>query len=359
METLIIFFLAFDPWRVLLPLGLSMILVVSPWLAKGNPESPYSLVERCLGLLMVPLAIGLWFLTGLLGLVLPAVSDSSEWLCVGGWGWGETVLYAGGVYCVWQIKGAWAQGQRPRKEWAWGACLLFALVALTWILRWDDCLPGRATSVGQVRALALTWAWARFFPKTLHLLLAAMATGGLLVALIGYLPWAKGVRAQERTQVEPETEEQSRTQIVRFGMAWILGGVVPQVVVGSWLLVVLGEDVRNHFLSGLTLGSFLFFGNLLVALLGLVLINAAFIAPHVKGLVWGGWGSILIALYLMGFVRYESLSAVFSSVHGASSWTSLSVWHLMLGLGPMLGLLFGLQKGLRKSLEFQNGNPAE
>ncbi|MDR4493004.1 MAG: hypothetical protein R3B74_01000 [Nitrospirales bacterium] len=137
---------------------------------------------------------------------------------------------------------------------------------------------------------------------------------------------------------------------MRFGMAWVLIGVVPQVVVGSWLLVTLGEDVRNHFLNGLTLGSLLFFSSLLVALLGLVLINAAFIAPYVKGLVWGGGFSILAALFLMGFIRYESIGAGLLSLNAGIHWPPLRFWHLMIGVLPMVGLMVVLINGLRTTL---------
>lgn len=357
MDTLFLFFVVFDPWRILLPAGLSLVLLVSPWLASGDKQSPYSLVERVLGLFTSQLALWLFVFTGLLGLVFPVwlvSSDAGVLPGLGSFGWLETFFYLVGVSCLWNVRCAVAKGVKLPKQWTVGACFLFLLVAIFWILRWDDFIFGGVEAVG---ATVSAWDWTRILSKTIHLLLSAMAAGGLVVMVIGFLPWKQSPTVREPLQRDEVNEEQPRIQIVRFGMAWVLGGVVPQVVVGSWLLVSLGEDVRSHFLNGVTLGSLLFFSSLIVALLGLVLINAAFIAPYVKGLVWGGWVNILVAVFLMGFIRYEALGAGLASLNAGNPWAPLSFWHLVIGVIPMLVLLALLVRGLKTSLISQKEQP--
>lgn len=358
MDVLILIYIAFDPWRILLPVGLSGILVAALWFARGNTQSPYALVERVLGLLTAQLAMGLFLFTGIFGLVLPWFPPSAfelDFAQSKTLGMLESLVYLAGTYCLWRVKGSMAQGRGISKQWTWGACILFLLVAFLWILRWDDLAFGGVEGGG---GTVSAWDWARILSKTIHLWLSAMAAGGLVVMVMGFLPW-KSIRSTATSSHEDkETEEGWKIQIVRFGMAWVLVGVVPQVVVGSWLLVALGEEVRNHFLNGLTLGSVLFFSSLLVALLGLVLINAAFIAPYVKGLVWGGGGSILVTLFLMGFIRYESIGAGLSSLNTGIHWFPLNFWHLMMGFLPMGGLLILLVRGLRIALIAQMEKPA-
>ena len=358
MDILFLFFVVFDPWRILLPVGLSIILLVAPWFARGDRPSPYVLVEGVLGLFLASLAMGLFLFTGFLGLVLLWVSPfaiEAAYAQTKTLGMVESLVYLAGTYCLWRVKGSMARGERISKQWTWGACILFLLVALLWTLGWDDFAFGRGEAVGTTGS---NLDWTRILSKAIHLVLSAMAAGGLLVMVMGYVPWKPIRNTTMSSHEQKENEEAWRIQIVRFGMAWVLVGVVPQVVVGSWLLVALGEDVRNHFLNGLTLGSVLFFSSLLVALLGLVLINAAFIAPYVKGLVWGGGASILVALFLMGFIRYESIGAGLSSLNTGIHWFPLNFWHLVIGILPMVGLLILLIRGLRIALIAQIEKPA-
>lgn len=55
-------------------------------------------------------------------------------------------------------------------------------------------------------------------------------------------------------------------------------------------------------MSGLP--SALFFVGVMAALVALVLLNASFMVPQVKGLVWGGLLCTVITLVLMGMIRY-------------------------------------------------------
>jgi len=359
MNTFILFFIAFDPWRILLPAGLSMILLVSHWLGKADEQSPYFLVERVLSRLTGHLAMWLFILTGVFGLLLPwLVGDPLEGYLARGKTIGllEMVMYGSGVYCLWKVKDLSAQGKESKKHWMWGSCFLFFLVLILWILKWDDFVFGGSEAV---KATGFSWDWTRNLVRAIHMLLSAMAAGGLVVVLMGYLPWSCGLGRNGHPSINTEREGLGRIQIVRFGLAWILGGIVPQVVVGSWLLVALGENVRSHFLNGQTLESFVFFGSLLIALLGLVLMNAAFIAPHVKGLVWGGWVNILVAILLMGFIRSESYRASLESLNAEIQWASLGPGHLMVGVLLMLGLLGFLVKGLRPTLLVHSRNLTE
>ena len=358
-DILFLFFMVFDPWRVLVPAGLSVILLVSPWLAKGNPKSPYTLVQRVLSQLTGKFALYLFGFTGLLGFCLswfPFFVNSSLLSDGGLLGWLEVMCYGGGVFCLWKVQQVTALGERPFQGWPWLGCILFLGALSLWILKWDEVVYGGSAGIG---GGVSSWDWPRLLSKGIHVLLSALAVGGLVVILLGAISWTKGKKEWNEHLKRRQQEEECRIQVVRFGMAWVLGGVVPQVVVGSWLMVALGEDVRNHFLNGLTLGSFIFFSSLLLALLGLVLINAAFIAPQVKGLVWGGWTSILCAIFLMGFIRYDTLGVAVASWQTEGIWFPLSVWHLLLSVLPLVALLAFLLKALSSALIFHGEKPTE
>lgn len=357
MDMLFLYFVVFDPWRILLPLGLSIILLVALWFSGENVKNPYDLVKQSIGHIAVQSAVVLFVCTGFFGYSMNWLVASPLARDFGFWGTFlgmsdilETLLFCSGGYCLWKVRELLKCGKSSLKPWAGGAVCFFLLAAILWIVRWDGFVFGWVSQMGEISEAVSGWGLTRMLSKVVHLLLSAMAAGGLVVMMTGYLPWKSPRETKAPSPEDREAEEGGRIQVVRFGMAWVLIGVVPQVVVGSWLLVSLGEDVRNHFLHGLTLGSFLFFSSLIVALLGLVLINAAFIAPYVKGLVWGGGLCILITLYLMGFMRYESMAVGLSSLNREFHWLPLNLWSLIAGTFPMAGLLLLLIRGLKIAL---------
>ena len=99
----------------------------------------------------------------------------------------------------------------------------------------------------------------------------------------------------------------------RYGIAWTLAGTLPQIAVGPWLLMTLPQGVRDGLVDGGSLSSLVFFLSLTFALLALVLLNAALMVPHVRGLVWSGIGSLILTVVLMLVVRGEVRKAWISS----------------------------------------------
>jgi hypothetical protein len=138
-------------------------------------------------------------------------------------------------------------------------------------------------------------------PKAFHLFFSSLVAGGLLVTLLSLFGWFEvpaGLAAPPRSQAIDSH------QITRYGVGWILSGLVPQMLIGPWLFLVLGEVPRSALIDGSGFASALFFVSVMAALVALVLFNASFMAPHVKGLVWGGLFSVGITLVLMGLIRY-------------------------------------------------------
>jgi len=93
-----------------------------------------------------------------------------------------------------------------------------------------------------------------FMPRWLHFVTAALAVGGLFLALLRRRAAAGGDMAAIR--------------MVRLGLAWFTWATLSQVVVGGWFLFSLPEGVWLGFLSGESLYAF-------VLVLGLILAGVA------------------------------------------------------------------------------------
>ena len=119
-----------------------------------------------------------------------------------------------------------------------------------------------------------------------------------LLGLFGWFEASAGLASGPRFQPIPSP------WIIRYGIGWILFGLVPQVLIGPWVFLVLGEAPSAGLIDGTGFASALFFVSVTAALVALVLLNASFMVPHVKGLVWGGLISVMITLVLMGIIRY-------------------------------------------------------
>jgi hypothetical protein len=85
------------------------------------------------------------------------------------------------------------------------------------------------------------------------------------------------------------------------------------MLIGPWLFLLLPSTPQMVLIEGTSLTSVLFFVSLTTALFALVFLNASFMAPHVKGLVWAGLGNVAMTLVLMGIVRYEAFRATLLS----------------------------------------------
>jgi hypothetical protein len=143
-------------------------------------------------------------------------------------------------------------------------------------------------------------------------------------------PSEKGGNDSEAERVSPE--------IIRYGVGWILSGLVPQMLIGPWLFLLLKNGPQVALIEGTSLTSIIFFVSLTTALLALVLLNASFMVPHVKGLVLGGLANVAITLVLMGIVRYETFAATLSSQRIPFAIGELTGWHV-LSVFVLMGLL--------------------
>ena len=126
--------------------------------------------------------------------------------------------------------------------------------------------------------------------------------------------------------------------MIRYGVGWILSGLVPQMLIGPWLFLLLNNGAQAAFIEGTSLTSIIFFVSLTTALLALVFLNASFMVPHVKGLVLCGLANVVITLVLMGIVRYETFAATLSSQRIPFAIGELTGWHV-LSVFVLMGLL--------------------
>lgn len=180
-------------------------------------------------------------------------------------------------------------------------------------------------------SLTLPTVWPRFF----HIVLGSVAATGMMITLYGSL-------------------RPFNFQITRYGVGWTLAGTLPQIVVGPWLLVALPDEVRTHLVDGASLSSLVFFASLTFALIALVLLNAALMAPHVRGLVWTGLGSLFLTFVFMVMVREEVRTMWMQSYNGADAYQELS-WPVVLGVVIMIGLGF-LALGLVSTRRWLNNS---
>jgi hypothetical protein len=203
---------------------------------------------------------------------------------------------------------------------------IFAAVALLWIVRWD--LMANAGYVQGVWILgnSAQWEWLRLIPKGFHLLFSAFAAGGIIVACLGIFNLLSVSPGLKEDAID---SEQHSPQIIRYGVGWILSGLVTQMLIGPWLFLLLNAESQTVLIDGLSLTSVLFFVSLTTALLALVLLNASFMVPHMKGLLWGGLVNALLTLIMMGIVRYEAFVTTLSFHQIPVAIVELSGWHVL------------------------------
>lgn len=294
-------FTILDVWRMVLPLGLTSILFVTEFLNIWHGDSHYEGIRDVLIPLVFRLTLGLFVISGIVGLLVPSIlgySIPESHIAVGPWSYEEILGFVLGGVCLWQICRRNVRGRTFLLVWMGCAVAVFLGVGVLWIGRWDAMANGG--NVGFVLEFS-TLNWTHVIPKAFHLLFSSLAAGGVMVTLLGLLGGFGGsAGASSRLRVQPLHS----FEVIRYGVGWILSGVVPQILIGPWLFLVLGEVPRESLIDGSGLASALFFVSVTAALVALVLLNASFMVPHVKGLVWGGLISVVMTLMLMGIIRY-------------------------------------------------------
>ena len=234
--------------------------------------------------------------------------------------------YVIGLVLLWRLQHQVRQAQLPSTMLMGGTMILFLLVAFVWIGRWDLMAHSGNVSGGWFMQSGAAWEWSRLIPKSFHLLFSAMVTGGIVVAGLGILGTLTARSKQDLNDLESRT---SSSDMIRYGMGWILSGLVPQMLIGPWLFLLLQDRPQVVLIEGTSLMSIIFFVSLTTALLALVFLNASFMVPHVKGLVWSGLGNVAITLVLMGIIRYEVFGATLFAHNIPFGMTELSGWHVL------------------------------
>lgn len=325
----LLLFSVLDVWRILLPLGLSTIyvgtLVFQRWL--GEPiavglSSVLSIVMfRCTAALaIISCVVGILVPLGL-GYALPEAHVAD-----GPWSYEEMCGYVIGLGLLWRVQQQVRQSQHPSGVMMVCAMILFWGVALLWVERWDVMANGGFVQGGWFLGSSAEWEWLRLIPKGFHLLFSAFVAGGMVVAvfgLFGLFSLSSGPRADGVDSVG------DLTPIIRYGVGWILSGLVSQMLIGPWLFLLLRPESQTVLFNATSLTSLLFFVSLTTALFAMVLFNASFMAPDVKGFLWGGLGNVLMTLILMGIVRYETFVSTLSSQGIPIAIAELSGWHVL------------------------------
>ena len=160
-------------------------------------------------------------------------------------------------------------------------------------------------------------------PRYGHLVLATVAGTGIFLVCYGlYLTWSG------QASIGDEPKERYATWVTRYGVAWMLTGTLPQIVMGPWLLLALPDFVRADLISGQSLGSFAFFVALSAALLSLVLLNAALMVPDVKGLAIGGMLSLVVTVCLMVVVRHAVRVSWLAQHYDTAALSTQGQWNV-------------------------------
>ena len=331
-------FTVLDVWRVLLPLGLSIIclgtLVCQRWLGELHDTG----LSHFLCVLTYRLTAALAVILGVVGILLPwglGYPLPETHVADGPWGYEEIGGYLVGLALLWRSQQQVGRSQIPSVIIMGGATALFFSVALLWIGRWDVMANAGQVPGGWFMGSSAQWEWSRAIPKSFHLLFSTLVTGGMVVAFLGTFgtlrsPSGQGLDNSQSNRTSPN--------MIRYGVGWILSGLVPQMLIGPWLFLLLKNGPQAALIEGTSLTSIIFFVSLTTALLALVLLNASFMVPHVKGLVLGGLANVAITLVLMGIVRYETFAATLSSQRIPFAIGELTGWHV-LSVFVLTGLL--------------------
>lgn len=334
----LLLFSVLDVWRLLLPLGLSILCLGTFFFQRLVGETQDTGLTQFLCILTYRLTAALVVILAVVGILVPWVLGYTlpeKHLADGPWSYEEIFGYLMGLIVLWRVQQQVRQRQIPCAPLMALAMILFLGVAVLWIFRWDVIANGGQVAGGWFMASLPPLEWSRLIPKSFHLLFSTMVTGGIVVAGLGLF----GTLTSETSQgLKNSGSRRSSPHLIRYGMGWILSGLVPQMLIGPWLFLLLQNGPQVALIEGTSLTSLIFFVSLTAALLALVLLNASFMVPHMKGFVWGGLVNVVITLVLMGIIRYEAFGATLYEHNIPFALVELSGWHV-LSVFMVLGLL--------------------
>ena len=336
-------FVVLDVWRMVLPLGLTLLLLLTAMLCRWQSDFSQRGLLDVLKPLVARLTIGLLVISGVVGLLVPAILGYSlpeSHLAEGPWSYEEIVGFVLGGVCLW--KGRQQNSFEANAGLVWLGCAggLFLGAGILWVARWDAMAHGGPVAGGWFFLAWSTVDWSRVVPKVLHLIFASLAAGGLVVTLLGLLGWSgepAGSVSMAPLRFLPSNDH------VRYGVGWMLTGLVPQMLIGPWLFLVLGEVPRGGLIDGTGLASVFFFIGVMAALVAMVLLNASFMVPQVKGLVWSGLFCTVVTLVLMGMIRYAMFLGTLKAEGIPIGIGDVTVFHFLtvLVLTSLVGTILG------------------
>lgn len=331
-------FTILDVWRMVLPLGLTVILFVTEVLNRWARGSQYDVICNVLNPIVFRLTLCFLFISGVVGLLVPSILGyplPEIHIAVGPWGYEEILGFLIAGICLWRNSRRNVPERNPRLGWLGCSAAVLLGVSVLWIGRWD-AMANEGNVPGGWFALEFSALdWSRIVPKAFHLFFSSLVAGGLMVTLLSLFGWFE---APAGLASLPRSQALDSQQTIRYGVGWILSGLVPQMLIGPWLFLMLDEVPRSALIDGSGFASALFFVSVMAALIALVLFNASFMAPHVKGLVWSGLLSVMITLVLMGLIRYVVFLNTLHAQGIPIAIGNLAPFHLLTGL-VFLGLL--------------------
>jgi len=329
-----------------LVVGGTLILVVTDWLGFGTGRGHYRRLGAALAKLLpsflvfavVSGAASLLFVQAAYGPVFypSMLLVGKTWIAV----LGAVLLgcYGLSVYKHWRV------GRRPVFHLAIGSVNVVLFWAVTGIFVMVGILMLDPEHWKDIQASGLRGmiSLPSLFPRYGHMVLAAVAGTGIFLVCYG-LYLGSGFRRRDSAGDGPT--EGDATWVTKYGVAWALAGTLPQIVVGPWLLLSLPDEVRADLISGQNLGSLAFFVGLTFGLLSLVLLNAALMIPHVRGMALAGIVSLLVTVCLMvvvrDAVRQSWLTKHFVAMQPSPDWGAMAmgvvVFVMSLGLIGYVG----------------------
>ncbi len=325
----LLLFTVLDVWRVLLPLGLLFVSVGTLGFQRVLGFSQETGLNEFLLILIFRVSAALFGVLAVVGLIVPwvlAYHLPEAHLAEGPWGYEEIIVSIIGLGFLWSLHQRIVHTQMLRGTILIATLLLFGGAAILWTARWDVMANVGHISGGWFLGNSVEWEWARLFPKVLHLFFSSFVAAGMVVVGLGVFGVLNS-GSEKKSSVS--SLEKNRVDLIRYGVGWMLSGLVPQILIGPWLFLLLPERPQLALIEGTSLTSIIFFLSLTVALLALVLLNATFMVPHVRGLVWGGWGNAALALAMMSIVRYETFVGTLYAHHIPFAIAELSLWHVL------------------------------
>ena len=267
----------------------------------GDGNNYYLLLAKS----MSQLAPTIMTLAVVFGLVAWAILTTQyEWTLSPFWG---SAIGGWVLFLILLLLGFWGMMSLKRganensgTPWAVGSlvtCCMIAIVGVFVASHLDMLTQSSAAAVLPTQDAAVH-DHSTFLPRFFHSLFSSVAMTGMALTIYGSLR----PQCQEDRMIEPAPYD---IRLVRYGVGWVLGGTVPQVVVGPWFMLALPSEIRFYLIDGTNVASLIFFVSLTLTLLSLVLLNSSLLVPQKRGLVWGGVGSLVLTIVFMVLVREE------------------------------------------------------